>query len=203
MNIERVIAYIDGFNLYHAITELNKPHLKWGNLWSLSASFLRATQGLVAVNYYSAYATWRPAAEARHRQYTAALESVGVAVHISEFKERNRECRNCGAQWAGHEEKETDVRMSIGIVADALTDKFDLAIVVTADSDMKPAVATVRNISGKNLLLVAPPKRFAQARALQPNIAMTPGRIAKHLLPREISSGGQVVATRPPQYDPP
>lgn len=105
---------------------------------------------------------------------TAALESVGVTLHISEFKERNRECRNCGAQWVGHEEKETDVRMSIGIVADALTDKFDLAIVVTADSDMKPAVARVRNISGKNLLLVAPPKRFAQARALQPNIAMTP-----------------------------
>ena len=68
MNTERVIAYIDGFKMYHAIAELNKPHLKWGNLWSLSASFLRATQGLVAVNYYSAYATWRPAAEARHRQ---------------------------------------------------------------------------------------------------------------------------------------
>lgn len=203
MSTKRVIAYIDGFNLYHAIADLNKPHLKWGNLWSLSDSFLRAAQRLVAVNYYSAYATWRPAAEARHRQYTAALESVGVTLHISEFKGRDRECRKCGAQWVSHEEKETDVRMSIDIVADALTDKFDLAIVITADSDMKPAVSKVRNTPGKNLLLVAPPKRFAQARSLQPNIAITPGRIAKHLLPQEIISNGQVVFTRPPQYDPP
>ncbi len=25
----RIIAYIDGFNLYHAIDSLGKPHLKW------------------------------------------------------------------------------------------------------------------------------------------------------------------------------
>ena len=203
MPTERAIAYIDGFNLYHAIADLNRPDLKWGNLWSLSSSFLRAAQTLVAVNDYSAYATWRPGAEARHRQYTAALESVGVTLQISEFKERDRRCDQCGAQWVSHEEKETDVRMSIDIVTDALTDRFDLAIVVTADSDMKPAVARVRSMPDKKVLLVAPPKRFAQARALQPNIAITPGRIAKHLLPREVSNGGQVVATRPPQYDQP
>lgn len=203
MVVERAIAYIDGFNLYHAIADLNKPHLKWCNLWSLSSSFLYTSQRLIAVNYYSAYATWRPVAAARHRQYTAALEIAGVAVHISEFKERLRECRHCGTRWTSHEEKETDVRMSIDIVADALTNKFDLAIVVTADSALKPAVARVRNTPGKKLLLVAPPKRFAQARALQPNIAITPGRIAKNLLPRTIIRDGQAVITRPPQYDPP
>ena len=25
----RVACYVDGFNLYHAINDLNKPHLKW------------------------------------------------------------------------------------------------------------------------------------------------------------------------------
>ena len=25
----RVACYIDGFNLYHAIDDLDKPHLKW------------------------------------------------------------------------------------------------------------------------------------------------------------------------------
>jgi hypothetical protein len=31
-----VIAYIDGFNLYHAIDDLEKPHLKWLDLNALS-----------------------------------------------------------------------------------------------------------------------------------------------------------------------
>ena len=48
--MNRIIAYIDGFNLYHAIDDigkpdrrrpnaatLRKPHLKWLNLWSVNA----------------------------------------------------------------------------------------------------------------------------------------------------------------------
>ncbi|MFO1241201.1 MAG: hypothetical protein U1E64_12690 [Sphingomonadaceae bacterium] len=27
--MRRVIVYIDGFNLYHAIDDLGQPHLKW------------------------------------------------------------------------------------------------------------------------------------------------------------------------------
>jgi len=39
--MRNVIAYIDGFNLYHAIDELAQPHLKWLNLWALSSHLLR------------------------------------------------------------------------------------------------------------------------------------------------------------------
>ena len=48
-----------------------------------------------------------------------------------------------------------------------------------------------------------PPGRFNAARELQPNIAITPGRIARHLLPREVVSDGRIIVTRPSQYDPP
>ena len=203
MHEERVIAYIDGFNLYHAIDALNQPHLKWVDLWALVDSFLRPDQTLMAVNYYSAYATWMPEAHARHRQFTNALRALGANVHISEFRVRGQECYRCGNKWVAHEEKQTDVRMAVDIVADCLENQFDLAVVITADSDLGPAVRKVRSVPGKRILMVAPPGRFNRARDLKFTHQIRQARINRCLLPREIVRSGQVVATRPPQYDPP
>ena len=203
MDTERVIAYIDGFNLYHAIDALGEPHLKWVDLWGLTSSFLRHGQALAAVNYYSAYATWRPAPYARHRQYTAALKATGVNIVISKFKTRDRECRNCGATWQAHEEKETDVHMAVDIVADTLENNFDLAIVVTADSDLKPAITKVRAATGKKLLMLAPPGRRRRSRELQHNREISQELISRHLLPELVTQNGQTVATRPLAYHPP
>ena len=56
----RVACYVDGFNLYHAIHDLQKPHLKWVNLWALAQSICRSGETLTKVAYFSAYATWIP-----------------------------------------------------------------------------------------------------------------------------------------------
>ena len=88
----RLACYIDGFNLYHAIDELRTPthqclnHLKWLNLWALSESIARQNETIVAVNYFSAYATWLPDQYARHRVYIAALSHCGVSVFMARFK---------------------------------------------------------------------------------------------------------------------
>ena len=200
---ERAIAYIDGFNLYHAIDALNRPHLKWTDLWALASSFLRQEQTLVAVNYYSAYATWLPAAYARHRQYVAALTATGVDVHLSEFRDRPEECYRCGHRWIGHEEKRTDVQMGVDVVADCLEDSFDLALTITADNDLNPAISRVRASPGKKLLMIAPPGRFNRVRDLQFTHQIRQGRIARNLLPAQLVRDGRVVATRPAEYDPP
>jgi hypothetical protein len=68
----RVSCYVDGFNLYHAVDDLQKPHLKWLDLRALAASLCRKDEQLVKVAYFSAYATWLPASYARHREYVAA-----------------------------------------------------------------------------------------------------------------------------------
>ncbi len=87
--MNRVIAYIDGFNLYHAIDELGKPHLKWLDLWNLSASIARPHEQLVTVNYFSAYANWKPASAQRHRIYVKALKHQGAACIMGHFKEKS------------------------------------------------------------------------------------------------------------------
>ena len=58
---KRVVGFVDGFNMYHAIDELGLPHLKWLNLWELCKIFVPESHfELRDVLYFSAYATWRP-----------------------------------------------------------------------------------------------------------------------------------------------
>lgn len=215
--IMRIIAYIDGFNLYHAIDDIGKPdprrpnaiaarrpHLKWINLWTLCNSFARDGESLVEVNYFSAYATWRPAHH-RHIDYVKALEHAGVKCHLGHFKEKRHSCRHCSKTWLKHEEKETDVHMASRIVFDAFEDRYDRMLLVTADSDLAPALNLVRSrFPRKQMFVVAPPGRHGHARSLCTNYTLTPGRLEQHLLPASIvDANGRVIATRPPNYDPP
>ena len=201
----RVISYIDGFNLYHAIDDLNRPHLKWVDLWALSQSVVRPSETLVSVHYFSAYATWMPARHRRHITYVNALKARGVSVHLANFKVKWQKCNNCGATWKSREEKETDVSIAAHLITDALLDRFDRAILITADSDIRAAVAMVAaEAPAKHVFVAAPPGRFSHARDLKPRLEIKPGRVGRCLLPEQVlDDAGTVVATRPPSYDPP
>lgn len=201
--MKRAIVYYDGFNLYHAIDDLNAPSLKWVNLWDLSASFLRGNETLVGVKYFSAYATWRPDAYARHRHYVRALKAVGVQPILGQFKKRYPNCKSCGSSYTTHEEKESDVNVAIHLVSDALTDQFDRAIVVSADTDLRSAVHMAREMTDNKLIdVVAPPLRGGHARSLKPLFEITKGRLRKNLFGAQVfDANGDVVATRPGNYD--
>jgi hypothetical protein len=200
----RVIAYIDGFNLYHALDDLGSPSLKWLDLWFLANSLVRANEELIAVKYFSAFATWLAGPYARHRQYVKALQCVGVQPVMGRFKNKPPQCKRCKARWTSHEERETDVNVAIHLVHDALTDRFDRSILISADSDLVPAVELVRSFNGtKEISPIAPPGRFAHARDLHPILEITRGRVKAHLFGASVSSrDGTVVVLRPPEYDP-
>jgi len=49
----RVSAFIDGFNLYHALKRLNGDHLLWVDLWSLmERQLLKRSKCLDAVRHF-------------------------------------------------------------------------------------------------------------------------------------------------------
>ena len=207
--MNRAACYVDGFNLYHAIDDLRKPHLKWVDLWALADSLVYPDETLVAVNYFSAYATWRPAKYARHRKYVEGLERHGVKAFMAHFKSKQRKCLRCNATWTSHEEKETDVHIALRVLADAVDDVFDRAIIISADSDLVPVLAMLLDrYPEKRILVATPPGRFAIGRDLRQRanfeMEITKGRIAKCLLPGEICvADGEVIVTRPTDYDPP
>lgn len=87
---ERVICFVDGFNLYHAIHSLKKPYLKWIDLWQLASVFIRPkSQRLEAVYYFSAYADWLPDAKGRHLRYVKTLMIAGVKPVMGKFKNKD------------------------------------------------------------------------------------------------------------------
>ena len=199
----RVISYIDGFNLYHAIDDLKRPALKWLDLWALSVSLARNGETVSEVNYFSAYATWLSAPYRRHIEYVKALEFAGATCHMGHFKDKLRVCKSCGAQWTQHEEKETDVHMAARIVVDACEDRYDRAIIITADSDLAPALNIVRaRFPKKQIFVVAPPGRHHHARSLMTAYTLTAGRLERCLLPDTAAdpASGRTLFQRPKGY---
>jgi len=205
---KKTIVIIDGFNLYHAIADLGKSHLKWLDLWALSSALVHPQRDeLVGVYYCSAYATWLPDQCSRHRLYVSALRATNVTPIIGQFKEKRRSCKSCRAKWIGHEEKESDVNLAIRLVDMAHKGVYDKAIVITADTDITPAITMVRNTFPEKEVFVAIPKarkRYSQAlqKSATSTITIQDHHFERNLLPREMTNGGRVI-TRPPEYDPP
>ncbi len=208
----RVCAYVDGFNLYHAIDDLKRHDLKWLNLWQLCQVYSpKPDHELVAVCYFSAFATWRPDAFARHRAFVRALESVGVTAILGRFKEKDRSCYACKHTWKDHEEKETDVNIGIRLVQDAYEDRFDRALLITGDSDLTPAVRMVKaKFPHKEVRVIAPVGRdfsmelVAAAGPTSEARRMRLIHLEKCLFPAEVRDPqGVIKATRPTKYDPP
>lgn len=198
----RVIVYIDGFNLYHAIDELDEECLKWVDLYALSQNILNKDQVLSDVKYFSAFATWRPDSYKIHRDYVAALEAQGVKAIMGRFKEKRIKCKAaCGEVFLTHEEKETDVNIGAHLIADALQDKFDTALIISADTDLAAVIRLAQEIVGadKRVRAVAPPGRYARSRELQHLFAITKGKVRASQLPDQLETG-QGIIMRPDKY---
>ncbi len=205
-NQRRVAVYVDGFNLYHAIDELNVPKLKWLNLDALARSLLRPQETLVKCHYFTSIVDWNPKKEANHRAYIAAQRAQGLTITYGTFKTSKKHCAQFSRQCLFREEKRTDVALGVQIVADALTDVFDRLILVTADTDQIPSVSLVHKLrSNIQLTWAAPPNRMRNAREIgkivKDRIEIKAGRLAACRLPQVIQDHQQkVIARIPPAY---
>lgn len=200
---KRVSIYIDGFNLYHALCALNENHLKWLDLWALGETIIRPNERLTQVKYFTAYATWRPVSYRRHQRYVAALSARGVEPIIGRFKEKRVTCHAaCRRTFLTHEEKETDVNIGAHLMIDALKDRFDRALIISADTDLNEAVRLARRETEDKLIdVVAPPGRMGRNSIAQ--FEITRGRLRRSLLPEEIILPNGSKVKRPTEYDPP
>lgn len=180
---KKVEVYIDGYSLYHPIKDLNKPHLKWLNLWELSACFVPSrTHVLSNVWYFSAIARWRHSSAKRHRMYINALESKNVQVVLGEFKERTVSCDKCNHSWVRHEEKRTDANLAAALMAGALRNRYDEAFLISQDTDFATVVDAIVRYSKKSIKLIQPP-RSVKIQSLV-NAASTKAKITEAHLER-------------------
>ena len=217
----RVIVFIDGFNLYHSIHELNfdaktkrptspKHYLKWLNISTLSQALIHPNQDiLVGAYYFSAYAGWVPQdVQDRHRDYVAVLKSTDVIPVMGTFKKKPRRCPSCKHEWDTHEEKESDFNLALYLVKLAYEDAFDKAIIFTADTDLAPAIRLVREkFPHKAVHVAIPERRLNRSRALEDaatgRIRLTEAHFARNLFPEQVILANATVINRPLKYNPP
>jgi hypothetical protein len=75
---QRVIAYIDGSNLYFGMVDAGLKFCKWLDVKKLMESFLDPNQELVAVKFFTSRLTHNEEKEARQSTYLSALALTGV-----------------------------------------------------------------------------------------------------------------------------
>ena len=209
----RACFYIDGFNIYHAVDDLGEQTLKWLNMRALAEALIRPqSETIAAVYYFSAFADFLPDAKKRHEQYIAALQAAGVQVVLGNFKKKQLHawCDGPGHPRKkiirdSHEEKESDVNLALYLLRDAYEDRYDIAYVISSDSDLVPAMRMVREIMPqKRIITVAAPQRGHAQSALSLGLEkrkININQLRRCLFPHEVKdAAGLVVARCPDKY---
>jgi hypothetical protein len=99
-----VIAYVDGFNLYHGLHDKYRRRYLWLDLEHL-VQRLRPSDRIMAVRYFTALVRDDPSALARQRTYLDALSAHrGSKVEVRASRSaRDCSCRiSQGTEPAGH-----------------------------------------------------------------------------------------------------
>ena len=204
---ERVIAYVDGLNLYYGLKSAGWRRYYWLDLRRLVEKFLRPNQRLAAVRYFTAPFFPDPDDPQRHiRQdtYRQALATLPeLHIQLGQMMPKIRTCPQCGADLATYEEKMTDVNIAVALLNDAQDNLFDVAIIISADSDLAgPITAIRRRYPGKPVIVAFPPRRASKELR---SIATASLRIGRDRLrdsqfpPRIVNADGYTIA-KPTQW---
>jgi uncharacterized LabA/DUF88 family protein len=160
MSKNRVIVYIDGFNLYFGMQDAGIENSKWLNIKSLIESYLTHNQELIEIKYFTSRITNQPSKQKRQTTYLEALETSGVTIIYGLYKAKEIECNNCGHNWSISNEKMTDVNIATHLLLDAFEDKYDTAILISGDSDLVPPVKAIhKHFNKKTVSVFFPPNR--------------------------------------------
>lgn len=158
---ERIIVYIDGFNLYFGMVEAGFEHCKWLNLRLLSDNLINEKQEVIRVKYFTSRVSNNPEKQKRQSAYIEALESVGVKIYYGHYQRDKIDCKVCGNVWPNYNEKMTDVNIATQMIVDAYKDEYDAAMLISGDSDLVPPMKAVHeNFKLKRVIVAFPPKRF-------------------------------------------
>jgi uncharacterized LabA/DUF88 family protein len=194
--VERLIVYIDGYNLYYGMHEAFGRSTLWLDVVALAQSF-RPAQRLICVKYFTAPVIGDPAAQSRQAHYIDALSAKYPQQFkpvLGRYQKKMITCFKCGRQHPHYEEKETDVNIAVTLVADAARHDMDTAILVSGDSDLAPAARAVGTI-GAHLFVAAafPPKRVSKhLRELMPaSFSIDRKQLRRMQLPSSFTANGQ------------
>ncbi len=203
----RVVAYIDGFNLFFGMRDSGLRRYYWLDPERLIQSLLKPGQQLVGVRYFSARISPNPADPGKHLRQQTYLEAIqtlpAVETVHGHYLSKPKTCKKCGASWQQNEEKMTDVNIAVRVLTDAMDDIYDAAMIVSADSDLVPPVQAIRTrFPAKRIIIASPPKRHSAKLAGVANACFTIGRKKLHdsQFPDQVTKPDGFVLQRPASW---
>lgn len=201
---EKVAIYIDGFNFYYGLRESLPEPYKWLD-WMLLANKLihKQKQQVKSVKYFTARITGDDDKRRRQSTYLEALRARGVALYFGQFERGSRKCPKCGQRYKVYNEKGTDVNIATQVIVDAIGNQFDVAFIVSGDSDLVSMIKTARSTFPEKKIIVAfPPKRvlreLIQLSAQYVHIGLE--SIRQSRLPEEVISESGYTLTCPQSW---
>jgi uncharacterized LabA/DUF88 family protein len=219
----KTIVYVDGFNLYYRMLKA-RPALKWLNPKALAEQVLSAGHTVEQVNYFTARVssrTYDPDAPARQATYLRALALVPeIVIHEGNFLTRDTwmplahppQAKPDGYVWAlpvpevvkvtKSEEKGSDVSLGAHLVRDAFTHRFDVAAVITNDSDLAEPIRIAVHEAGKRVGVLVPVRNptASLTACASFHLHIRPGHLARAQLPDIITSASGASVSRPSSW---
>ena len=172
MKQKRAIFYIDGFNFYYLALKA-KPQYKWLNPKALADGIVHDDTTVACVKYFSAPVSAKISQTAHKNQnvYLRALRTIpAIDIILGKFvvreksvtltPEEQHSLNRIKVMASIAEEKRTDVNLASHLIYDACNDNFDIAYVITNDTDFIEPIRMVKEIIGKPIVIVAPRTSF-------------------------------------------
>jgi NYN domain len=155
----RTVVYVDGFNLYYGC--LKDSDERWLDIGTLCERLLKDVE-IVGIKYFTARVKARPGdpAEPQRQQaqrqqiYFRALETIPcLTIHYGHFITRattarvvkDRKGKPAYTEVWKTEEKGSDVNLASHLLIDGFRARYDLAVVISNDGDLKDPVHFVRH----------------------------------------------------------
>jgi uncharacterized LabA/DUF88 family protein len=202
--MERVIAYVDGFNLYYGLRDKGWRKFYWLNIQALVQNLLKPHQTLSITRYFTTIVKYPKSRHRRQARFLDALRTLSdFEIYYGHFLSERITCRQCGHQYFTHHEKMTDVNIAVELMKDAFQDQLDTGLLVSGDGDLVgPIRATKELFPEKKIIIVSPPKRVSNALI---SVAHGHTRIGRNLLaksqfPDKIAKSDGYVLNRPAQW---
>lgn len=164
----RTFIYIDGFNFYYGAVK--DTRYKWLNFKSLFENLLDHQNKIISIKYFTAIVTGKidPQQPSRQKTFIRALKKQipELSVIYGNFNTHTviqpLACKNDNydkpffVPILKTEEKGSDVNLAVHLLNDAWLNKFDCAVVVSNDSDLKESLRIVREDLKKAIGVINP-----------------------------------------------
>lgn len=176
---------------------------KWLNIKKLAGNLIQSNQVLIEIKYFTSRVSNNPDKQKRQTTYIEALESVGVKIFYGHYKSDTTECRKCGNIWPTFHKKMTDVNIATQMMVDAFENRFDMAMLISGDSDLVPPIKTVHVLfNNKRVFVAFPPKRHNSSVALVAKGSMMIGRkkFIDSLFESEITKRDGFILRKPKEW---